>query len=292
MSLLSRSELCIVIYPEQIVLLSMTRQRTLRGYRRKLDERLRVACDESADIDAPWSRAFRALEKTLPAFVKRNMQTTVILSNRFMFYALVPWCDELNDEAEEMMHARHCMDSMYGDLLGDRELRLSPNSRGAASLASAADRNMLDELRSMLSGTRLVSIQPHLMAACNISHVNLTGRSAWLALLEPGNLCLVMLKEGRWNWMRNMRIGPIWQKELAMILEREASLVGGCEHSDEVLLWAPHLNCAQMRVLAEIESNFSGALTSRRWKFGNLQADAHSRFGLEAGALLAIAEAG
>jgi hypothetical protein len=87
------------------------------------------------------------------------------------------------------------------------------------------------------AGIALKSIQPHLMAAYNGFRGSLRQRSAWFALLEPGNLCLALLHRGRWVRVRNLRVGGAWREELPTILEREGVLADHPEVPHEVYLW-------------------------------------------------------
>lgn len=284
MSLLSNSELCIVIYPEQLVLLNAAGKLTPRGIKRHVHAQANIPCEAARDGDMPWSGAIRTLATSLPFFAKRHMKVTVILSNHFVHYVLVPWCDKLGGEKEEMAYARHCFAEVYGDAVDAWELRLNPDKAGVPALASAVDKTLLDELRGLLgrAGVDIRSIQPHLMAAHNICHASLQGRNAWLALLEPGNLCLAMLQKGQWKWMRKMRIGEAWHEELPTILEREECLAGAEAAMDEVLLWAPHLHK---------KNGLDGSRIplSTRWKFQHLQASPKYGFGLEHDGLLVMA---
>jgi hypothetical protein len=79
------------------------------------------------------------------------------------------------------------------------------------------------------------------MTAYNSCRHSLQGRSAWVALLEPGNLCLALLQKGQLVWIRKLRIGEAWDEELPALLEREQLLADSEETMNEVLLWAPHL---------------------------------------------------
>ncbi|MFA6971934.1 MAG: hypothetical protein WC208_11100 [Gallionella sp.] len=272
MSLLSLSELCIIIYPDQLALLNVAYKPTLRGLKRRVHAQNNIPCEAAVEGDMPWSCAIRTLATSLPLFARRNMKVTVILSNQFMHYVLVPWYDKLGGEKEEMAYARHCFGEVYGDAADAWELRLSPDKAGVPALASAVDKDFLDVLRGLLvhAGVKIKSIQPHLMAAHNISRTSLQGRSAWLALLEPGNLCLAMLQKGQWTWMRKMRIGEAWHEELPTILAREECLTGTDATVNEVLLWAPHLGFEDGMIPA-----------SRRWKFQHLKASQKYGFGME-----------
>lgn len=267
MSLLCPSELCVVVYPEQLVLLNAACKLTPRGLKRHIHAQATIPCGAATGADAPWSGALRRLETALPLFAPRKTKVTVILSNHFVHYVLVPWAANLYGEKEELAYARHCMAEVYGDAVEAWDVRFSPDKAGAPALASAVDRKLLEELRDLLerAGVVVKSIQPHMMAAHNTCHASLSGRNAWLALLEPGNLCLSMLQQGRWTWMRKMRIGHDWQEELLAILEREECLAGADAAVNEVLLWAPHLHDSNMAGQRQIQAG-------KKWKFEHLRA--------------------
>jgi len=281
---LSHSELCVVIYPEQLVLLNAASKLTPRGLKRHVHAQANIPCEAAVGGDLPWSGALRTLATALPLFAQRNMKVTVILSNHFVHYVLAPWCDKLNSGKEEMAYARHCFGEVYGDAADAWELRLNSDKAGVPALACAVDKKLLDELRGLLgrAGVDIKSIQPHLMAAHNICHASLRGRNAWLALLEPDNLCLVMLQKGQWAWMRKMRIGTAWQEELLTILEREECLAGAEAAVSEVLVWAPHTR--ENNGLADGKIQAGG-----RWQFNHLKASQEYGFGLEHVGLLGMA---
>ncbi len=262
MSPLSRNELSIVFSPGSVALLSTGRKLTLRGAEHRTFDR--VVIHPAGEGDALWGGALEALGPVLPRFAARGMQASVVLSNHFVQYLLVPWCDNLSDD-EEIAHARHCFKEMYGDAADGWDVRVSPNSIGAPAMASAVDTRLLDELRGMLQGAGLnvASIRPHLMVAFNCCSQAFHGRNTWFALLEPGNLCLAFLQEGKFSWMRKIRIGGAWREELARHLEREAYLADGDVVTHDVLLWAPQHEVRDMPVLA-------------RWNIQHLQPPAKS----------------
>lgn len=242
MSLLSRNSLDIVLYPNQVSLLCAERKLSLHGYKTERCEKQLVDCETQADGEMPWHPSIRTLEMTLPAFIRFKPEVNVTLSNQFMQYLLVPWIDKMSDE-EEMVFAQQCFRDIYGDAADSWSVRVSPSRVGVAPLASAVDTRLLDELRGSLEKLDLdiKSIQPHLMEAFNICHSALKQRSAWVALLEPGSLCLAVLRRGQMVWIRKLPIGEAWREELSAILQREAYLADTGMEVNEVLLWSRHL---------------------------------------------------
>lgn len=226
MSLLRTKTLQVELAPDQVSLIHTERRLTLRGVRTtRSNERLAAMGGEDA---APWRGAVQALETALPAHAGRPSHVRVILSSRLVRYVLVPWSDALSDAEEEAAFARHCFDRTYGEAAAQWDVRVSGERDGVPMLASAVDAALPGALREVFAaaGVRLDSIQPNLMAVYNDYRRRLQGRHAWLALLEPGSLCLALLHQGRWVRVRSMRIGSAWRAELALILEREAYLTG------------------------------------------------------------------
>ncbi len=95
-----------------------------------------MPCD-SATGAQPWRAALQALETELPRFADGRTVATVILSNHFLRYTLVPWRDELSDAEEELAFARHCFARVYGKAAEQWELRLSQEAPESPRLASA-----------------------------------------------------------------------------------------------------------------------------------------------------------
>ncbi len=241
MSLLSHERLSIVLSPQQIAVLHTRLKWSLRGCRQDILGREVIPAGASGEKD--WSGTVCALGEALPRLARAGMRANVILSNHFVNYVLVPWRDNMTDE-DETVYARHCFKETYGDTSNSWEIRVSPSSAGAAALASAVDAAMLADLLRSLREAGLVvrSIRPHLMVAFNSCRSAMQGRTAWFALLEPGNLCLSLLRDGQFAWMRKIRIGDASShEELSGALEREAYLVEDGMDTQDVFLWAPQL---------------------------------------------------
>jgi len=245
-------ELRVVLCPDQLMLMPVQRTLTLRGVRRSIQEP-QVVCLEGASAAQPWRAALLALETALPAAVAKGRTTaTVVLSNQLLRYALVPWQAGLADAQEDLSYTRHCFTKVYGKAALQWEVRLSHQAPGKPRLASAVDAELLEGLRSMFArlGIALRSVQPHLMAAFNDARSQLRRRSAWLALLEPGHLCLALLRDGHWSRVRSLRIDSAWRQELPRILEREAFLVDDAAVPHDVFVGCPE---AGELVLPEVD---------------------------------------
>lgn len=246
MSVLSRKELRITLCPSHAALLAGEQHLTRRGLRHELlGQEIVPALARGGDgksvVRRQYDPVLLALDASLPAYADGKFAATVILSNHFLRYVLVPWSDSLGEHAEQLAYARHCFAEVYGETAQHWEIRLSPGEEGEPQLASAVDQRLLSSLRQILErhAIRLVSIQPHLMAAWNGVYPMLRRRTAWLAVVEPGKLCLGLLRQGSWQRLRSLRIGAAWPAEMPRILEREACLLGIAENPREALLIAP-----------------------------------------------------
>lgn len=231
-------ELQVLVCPDQVIVLPVQRTLTLRGLRRTMDEPHVVTCNSAIGI-APWQAALQALETVLPACADGKTAATVWLSNHFSRYAVVPWRAELADDKEDLSFARHCFTKVYGKSAQQWQLRLSQEAPAMPRLACAVDAELIDAVRRVfdVACVSLRSIQPHLMAAFNRSRGRLRQRSAWLALLEPGNLCLALLNDGQWSRVRSLRTVRSWREELPQMLDREAYLADDPAVPHVVYVW-------------------------------------------------------
>jgi hypothetical protein len=148
---------------------------------------------------------------------KRGSRVTVILSNHYVRYAVVPWSDALSGEAEEQAYLRPHFARIHGERAKGWVFRWSHG------IASAIDKELLDEIRLCFASkrtARLVSVQPELMAAFNRARASLPAEGAWLVLAEPDRACVALHAGGRWLSVQNAR--GAWEA----LLERERYRAG------------------------------------------------------------------
>jgi hypothetical protein len=218
-------ELRVFLCPDGVLLLPVRCTLTLSGVRRTIHDRQLVCIEDPAPAHS-WRAALLALESALSGVANERTAATVVLSNQFVRFAVVPWQAGLADFQEDLSYARHCLARVYGKPALQWEVRLSHQAPETTRLASGVEVELLDGLRGVFArlGIGLRSIQPHLMATFNDARRGLRQRSAWLALLEPGHLCLALLRDGHWSRVRSQRIEGTWREELPRLLEREAFL--------------------------------------------------------------------
>ena len=157
-------------------------------------------------------------------------QLTVLLSNHFVRYLLVPWRAEVGNPAELAAFAEICCDQVFGTDSGRRILLASREKASSPRLAAVLDGVFLDTLRSVVaaSALRLVSVQPYLSAAFNCMRTSLSRRDFVFVVAEPGRTCLLVSIGGCWSSVR-ASAGEDRPEALADLIEREALLLGVAE---------------------------------------------------------------
>jgi hypothetical protein len=191
-------------------------------------EATRLACDPAFGSE-PWHGALEALKSVE---ITRRSRVSIILSNHFVRYALVPWSDALATPAEEEAYVRHHFAKVHGERAKEWVLRSSQGARSAPRLASAIDRGLLEGIRAALpkgGKAKLVSVQPQLMSIFNQWRRSIPSSGAWLVMAEPERACVALHAAGAWRTVLNGK-GP-WRA----LLDRERHRVDG-ELPDLVLL--------------------------------------------------------
>lgn len=140
--------------------------RVARGFKPRVVEK-RIIDVPAEDSQPAWKLALELLAKTLQEMRGPRVSCFVVLSNRFVRYAIVPWHDALLKRDERLVQARHCFKQVYGDVAGNWSVALTKGRYGAPILATAVDRGLIEGLRASFSPVRfeLESITPYLTAA-------------------------------------------------------------------------------------------------------------------------------
>ncbi|HUF79602.1 MAG TPA: hypothetical protein VMN03_00590 [Burkholderiales bacterium] len=234
MSLSWRNQLRIGLSPDRLIFAAY-RGGLRPGSRHRIAASGIVAVDASGapgphrrSSDQPlwnWQAAVDALPSALAAAAPGKPQATVILSNHFVRYAVLPWNAALNSGDEWLAYARHRMESVHGHAVAEWDLRVSATTRNGARMVCATDRALLEAVGARIaeSGAELVSVQPYLMTAFNRMRERLETDACWLVLDEPGRLTLALIRDGGWCSIRSRRVNGDWRRNLPDILERESA---------------------------------------------------------------------
>jgi hypothetical protein len=174
-----------------------------RGFvRKRIVETRSVACDPAFGTE-PWHGALAAIDALE---IAQPCAVTVILSNHFVRYAVVPWSDALDSPAEEDAYVRHHFVKIHGERAKTWLLRSSESAGGAPRLVSAVDAGLIEALGKRFpkgGKARLASVQPQLMSKFNEWRGLVPAQGAWLVLAEPDRACVALHAGGRWRAVQN-----------------------------------------------------------------------------------------
>lgn len=268
-----RDQVRIALCPDRVVFVRLG-----KGLHPQILDKQILACAEASPSPSRWSSAVETLAEGIKRWHTRQADATLILSNHFAQYELVPWDDRLLNDKEQLAYARHCFEKVYGEATAAWTLHLSHDKTGAPMVASAVEAALLDAIARSFNGTglHLRSIQPNLMNAFNQWRHRFKGKTAWFVLVESGKLCLALLHQEQWHRLRSVNIGAAWPEELPQLLERE--------HYLEELPAA----CADVYIFAP-EQTEASLPADGNWRFHRLQLTPQPGFATDADAQFAIA---
>lgn len=217
MSLSWRDRCIAVLAPERVLLL-----RRRRGWNRTYE----VQADAPCEGTTPQA-AVEALALLLAPPDQGPADLTVVLSNHFVAYVLVPWRAEVTTPSELATFTGICFDETFGPEAAGRVLVTGSESAPSARVAAALDSGFLHALRTAVASSRLrlASVQPYLGAAFNGVMGALPRRDFIFVLAEPGRTCVLVAGGGQWRALRSTA-GGAEPYELAALVEREAQLAG------------------------------------------------------------------
>jgi hypothetical protein len=229
-SLSWRERVTITLSPQQV-----TMERYSRGLRPALKDRKVLACPVAVD-GGNWQPAVETLRDALAHPNVDAADATVIVSNHFVRYLLLPWNPDLVTAQEELAFARARFVQAFGETAQEWALKLSPGRPGAPGVAGALDRSLLAAVTTLIAGSplRMRSLQPSLMAVCN-ERSKLPGGDAWIAIAESGRLLLGAFRAGEWISLRARALNG-HAAALADIIDQEALLLGIEPRSGKIYL--------------------------------------------------------
>jgi len=216
----------IALSPHQVAMVRFSRARkTSRVTERKL-----LPCSRTGEQQqSNWSAPLAMLRDNLPQTGANATPVTVILSNHFLRYMVLPWSPELVTQSEELDYANARFAQVFGDKARQWVIRTSDAPAGAERVGAAADASLLEALSLAFNagGLTLKSCQPALMAQFNACRTRI-GDNAWLVSAERGRLLVAWIFKQRWRSVRmrslNDRVVP-----LRDILEQERLLLSANE---------------------------------------------------------------
>jgi hypothetical protein len=199
---------------------------------------------DSAYGPQPWQGAIAALRERAEGWSRDRLSVTIVLSNHFVRYALVPPSDNVSGAEEESALARFYFSKVHGERSGAWDVRLSNMHSNGPKPVCAIDAGLLPALRACFPQTgrpRLVSVQPLLMSAFNRWRRRFPAAGAWFLLIEPERACLALLAGRTWVMVRNVKGDYPDAEAWVSLLDRERWSVAAERTPDTVLVHAPRL---------------------------------------------------
>ena len=172
----------------------------------------------------PWSGAVAVLQQEAEQWRRERLAATVVLSNQFVRYIVIPPLEKVGGRDEAIALARFHFSKIHGERAAAWHVRLATPVPGSATPASAIDTALLDALKACFpreGKARLVSVQPYAMAAFNFWRDRIEKEGAWLLLVELGMACLALFAGREWVAIQNIRSGYASPDNWPALLERE-----------------------------------------------------------------------
>jgi hypothetical protein len=235
-SRLLRDRLLVSLAPGAVAL-----ARAARGLRPCIDSKHVIECDPAFGAE-PWQGAADTLAKAIEPIRDERVDVTVVLSNHFARYAVVPSDTAITSLDEELALARFHFTKIYGERARNWDVRTGNGRHGAPRIASAVDAALIQAVRACFPGNgkaRLVSVQPYLMSAFNLWRDTMAKEDAWLLLVEPQRACLALIADGAWSTVQASNGEFPAPEDWALLLDRQQLRTGAASASRTVLVHAP-----------------------------------------------------
>ena len=186
-----------------------------------------VAQDEIESEDASGSSAIRLLAPLLAGeSVSQRADVSVVLSNHFVRYVVLPWNDVVSDEDWQAL-AQHQFRIVYGDVALEWVTTVAWQGPERPVLACASPKVLLDMVHATVraAGMRLTSVSPYFVAAFNFCRRRLPDDAFWFGVVEPGRFSFGGVEQGTWVSMASRRLRGEETARLTETLEQE--VLGG-----------------------------------------------------------------
>jgi len=176
-----------------------------------------------------WEGALMALADWLQHLPASRATASLVLSSRFVRFALLPWSEAAQGQAETQALASACFESQYEDMRG-WTLRVDEGFYGVPRLACAIETALLDRLQSVFEPRKIACrrIEPYFVTCWNRWHKEVQGSDALFAVAESGVMVVATMKDSRWHGVRSLG-GVHDVHRLAGVMSREALLQGFTE---------------------------------------------------------------
>jgi hypothetical protein len=209
-----------------------------RGVRPKVVAEQVVAVDATNKND--WQPAVETLRGQVRNELWHDANASVVISDHWAKYAVVPWSPEVSSQEERKAYARLVLDDTYGDIADQWSISLSENRPRTATIVSAISTPLLEEIQTVLAQEKLrvISLQPHLVVAFNAWRDKIPDSAAWFASIDEGLLAALHLTDGHCDRVRSVRLSDDWAVEMKRI-QTMARLAQGRPAEGRIFVDAP-----------------------------------------------------
>ena len=227
------NRLHIAISPERISLLKLGRG---------LTPKLLAKHDEVIDVSGKqlaWQAALERLDAILSQSEWQNAEIDIVLSNRLMRYAVIPFSAQLKDYAAQEAFARYSLTQTYGPIAGQWELRIQRGKAGKPWLVSAMDKALLEQLRKICTSHKLKlrSVTPYLASVFNRHFKTFKAELGWLVIHEPGYSFFALLRDREFVAVSGVYHDSV--QDIPLLLDRENLSCPLADPCKSVYLHAP-----------------------------------------------------
>lgn len=212
-----RNQLRVVLCPDKAIILGLG-----KGLRRKVEIQAILSCIPMPDAPA-WQPALSAFEQWLGANDTGKAEVTVVLSNHFVRYALMPFSEDVTSRAEEQTLAQILFESIYGDWAKQWQFQIGEGGYGEARLVAGVDSMLLNRIGDVMAAhsLRLRGVAPYLVSAFNRFHERIQEDSGLFAVAEPGQLAVIAFRSGQISGVRRVPLNGGLEELLPNLLQRE-----------------------------------------------------------------------
>lgn len=215
MSPLLRSRLLVFIGPERLSVYKLA-----GGLSPKLVASHTEAL-EPPQAGGAWPALAQKLGQVLAAPELHAGEADIVLSNKLVRHALVPYNAQLKKAAERELYARHVLGKTYGRAAAQWEVRLSHQKGGSHWIVSAVDRTLIEVLHQAFAAnqSRVRTMRSRLALAYNHHRGAFSTEPAWLVIREAGFSQFARLEAGKVVGLGSARHEAL--EELPRLLDRE-----------------------------------------------------------------------
>lgn len=221
MSPLWRNQLCVVLCPDQVILLGRE-----KGLRPKVILQTILPCVPVADLHN-WQHALDAFIDWLSSHEMGKADVSVVLSSHFVRYAVMPYSAEVAGRAEEQALAQILLEEIYGELTKQWTLEIGQSGYGDARLIAAMDTLLLDKITTLLNAStlQLNAITPYLVTALN-HFCGQMPEDGLFAVVESGQMQVVAFKQAQLSSVSRASLNGESEEMLLSLLQRGALSCG------------------------------------------------------------------